>query len=67
MRFGLKVPTGRLVVDTTSKWVGVSKDIGSSWTTEKELDKVIKTLSNDAQFKKSEFFKLFQTATKEMI
>jgi hypothetical protein len=58
----LSVPTGKLVVCVHYKWVGVSKDIGSSWSTNDAMMKDVNSLLNDPQFKKSEFFGLLQSA-----
>lgn len=49
-----------LIVCTEYKWVGLSDTHVSRWNTEKELNRDLKTLMNDPQFKKSEFMDILK-------
>jgi len=67
-RFGMKHPTGKLVIGKDFKFVGVTAGaIASQWTTEKEMMKTVNGLLKDPQFKKSDYFHLLNDAVVELV
>lgn len=68
MRYGMKHPTGRLVIGHEFKFVGVTAGaIASQWPTEQAMMKVVNGLLKDPQFKKSDYFHLLNDAVVEQV